>query len=141
MRSNPAQQLFFILQPEHILRSDLNYLISYGRLTDLKCSLSSLLVSINMAWRNKFTKLFTYQWGTFVQTGSTSFMSQLIKYFLFVLWSYLDDNLFLGFSCRSFGQELLFCSFVLYIFRQLLLDDFLVGLVRLIFDISNQFFV
>ena len=68
-------------------------------------------------------------------------MSKLVNYFLFVLWSYLDDNLFLGFSCRSFGQELLFCSFVLYIFRQLLLDDFLVNLVRLTFDISNQFFV
>ena len=45
MRSNPAHQLFFILQLENILRSNLNFSTSYGRLTDLKSFLGLLLVS------------------------------------------------------------------------------------------------
>ena len=35
MRSNPAHQLFFIFQPENILRSNLNFSSSNGRSTDL----------------------------------------------------------------------------------------------------------
>ena len=45
MRSNPAHQLFFIFQLENILRSNLNFSTSYGRLTDLKSLLGLLLVS------------------------------------------------------------------------------------------------
>ena len=51
MRSNPAHKLFFIFQLENILRPDLNFLTSYGRLTDLKSLLGLLLVSF----------IFTYQ--------------------------------------------------------------------------------
>ena len=141
MRSNPAHQLYIILFAPTILHSDLNSSTSNGHLADLKTLLRLFFKSFIWLGEKNSSNFLLISRGTFVQTMSTSFMSKLVKYFLFVLWSYLDDNLFLGFSCRSFGQELLFCSFVLYIFRQLLLDDFLVNLVRLIFDISNQFFV
>ena len=46
MRSNPAHQLSFIFQPENILRSNLNFLTSYGRLTDLKSFFGLLLLSL-----------------------------------------------------------------------------------------------
>ena len=46
MRSNPAYQLFFIFEPENILRSYLNFSTSSGRLTDLKSLLGLLLVSV-----------------------------------------------------------------------------------------------
>ena len=44
MRSNPVHQLYFISQLENILRSNLNFSTSYGRLTDLKSLLGFLLV-------------------------------------------------------------------------------------------------
>ena len=45
MCSNPAHQLLFIFQLETILRSNLIFSTSYGRLTDLKSFLGLLLVS------------------------------------------------------------------------------------------------
>ena len=44
MCSNPAHQLFFILQLEDILRSNLNFSTAYGSLTVLKSLLGLLLV-------------------------------------------------------------------------------------------------
>ena len=61
MRSNPAHQLFFIFQLENILRSNLNFSTSYGRLTDLKSLLGLLLVSF--IWLGeKISKIYTYRW-------------------------------------------------------------------------------
>ena len=42
MRSNPEHEVFFIFQLENILRSNLNFSTSYGRLTDLKSLLGLL---------------------------------------------------------------------------------------------------
>ena len=46
MRSNPVHQLFFIFQPENILRSNSNFSTSYGRSTDSKSLLGLLLVIV-----------------------------------------------------------------------------------------------
>ena len=45
MRSNPVHHFLFIFELENILRSNLNFLTSYGRLTDFKSFLGLLLVS------------------------------------------------------------------------------------------------
>ena len=46
MRSNPPVTYFFIFELENILRSNLNFSTSYGRLTDLKSLLGLLLASL-----------------------------------------------------------------------------------------------
>ena len=56
MRSNPANQLFFIFQPENVLRSNLNFSTSYGRLTDLKSLLRLLLVIFIWVWEKNSLK-------------------------------------------------------------------------------------
>ena len=64
MHSNPGHQLFFIFHREIILRSYLNFSISYGRLTDLKSLLGLLSVSIIL-----FTQCPDGVGITYVQTG------------------------------------------------------------------------
>ena len=57
--------LIFLL--ENILRSNLNFSTSYGRLTDLKSVLGLFLVSFIWLWvKFHFTKILTYRRGTFV---------------------------------------------------------------------------
>ena len=59
MRSNPVHHLLFIFQPENILRSNLNFSTSYGRLTDLRSLLGLLLVTlIWLGERNSLKYLF-----------------------------------------------------------------------------------
>ena len=53
-RSNPVLTSLFIFQLENILRSNLNFSSSYGRLTDLKSLLELLLVSFIWLGENFF---------------------------------------------------------------------------------------
>ena len=46
MRSNPAHRLFFIIQLQNLLRSNVNFSTPYGRSTDLESLLGLLLVSL-----------------------------------------------------------------------------------------------
>ena len=83
MRSNPAHQLFFIFQPENILRSNLNFSTSYGRSTDLKSLLGLLLVSF-LWFGGKLSLKYLLHGGVdvcppHVQTVSTSLVSKLVK--------------------------------------------------------------
>ena len=55
MRSNPADEQFFIFQLKNILRSYLNFSTSYGRSTDLKSLLG--LLSMSLIWLGQKTSL------------------------------------------------------------------------------------
>ena len=85
MRSNPTYQLSFIFQLENLLRSNLNFSTSYGRLTDFKSILGFKLVSF--IWLGEKISLKYLLIGgvdvcpPHVQTVSTSLTSKLVKSF------------------------------------------------------------
>ena len=87
MRSNPVHQLFFIFQLDNILLSYLNFLTSYGRLTDLKSLIGLLLVSF--IWLGEKISLKFLLPGEVdvctphVQTVLTSLMSKLVNFKIF----------------------------------------------------------
>ena len=79
MRSNPAHQLFFfIFQLENILRPNLNFSTSCGRLTDFKSFSEVIISEFYMAWRKNFTK----RLSPYVQTVSTYVQTSLKHDFL-----------------------------------------------------------
>ena len=63
MRSDPAYDFLFIFQLENILRSNLKFL-DFLRLPDrFKVHIRVIISEFYMAWRNNFTKIFTYRRG------------------------------------------------------------------------------
>ena len=89
MRSNPVHQLFFILQLEKILRSNLNFSTSYSRSFDLKSRLGLLFVSFIWLAEKNFTEIFTYRLMSKLVKSILNFYDWFLIYLFYIIQSVL----------------------------------------------------